>query len=65
MRMKTVDIVHTATQWIQRIVEVRLPVAEAAGLRTMRGDSEMYQDSNDAKVKEPPGGPGESGSAKN
>jgi hypothetical protein len=34
MRMKTMDIVRTATQWIQRILEVRLPVAEAAGLRT-------------------------------
>ena len=34
MRMKTVDIVRTATQWIQKILAVRLPVAEAAGLRT-------------------------------
>ena len=34
MRMKTVDVVRTAAQWIQKILEVRLPVAEAAGLRT-------------------------------
>jgi hypothetical protein len=34
MRMKTVDVVRTAAHWIQKVLEVRLPVAAAAGLRT-------------------------------
>jgi hypothetical protein len=34
MRMKTMHMVRTAGQWIQRILEVRLPMDVVAGLRT-------------------------------
>ncbi len=34
MRMKTMKAVRTATYWIHRILEVRLPMATVYGLRT-------------------------------
>jgi hypothetical protein len=34
MRMKTIKALGTATRWIQRVIEVRLPVGALYGLRT-------------------------------
>ncbi len=34
MRMKTVNVVRAAARWIERLLEVRLPVDVVAGLRT-------------------------------
>jgi len=34
MRMKIMNVLHLATQWIQALLEVRLPMGVAAGLRT-------------------------------
>jgi hypothetical protein len=34
MRMKTVKAVRAAAHWIQRVLEVRLPVDALYGLRT-------------------------------
>jgi hypothetical protein len=34
MRMKTIEVVRTAAHWVERLLEVRLPVDVVAGLRT-------------------------------
>ena len=33
MRMKTINVVRATTQFIQRIIDAQLPMAESAGLR--------------------------------
>jgi hypothetical protein len=34
MRMKTIGLVHATAQFVLRILEVQLPMATVAGLRT-------------------------------
>jgi hypothetical protein len=34
MRMKTIQAVSTAARWVQRVLETRLPMGAAYGLRT-------------------------------
>jgi hypothetical protein len=34
MRMRKINVVRTAGQWIQRVLDVRLPMDVIAGLRT-------------------------------
>jgi len=34
MRMKTTNALRTVARWIQRVIEVRMPVAALYGLRT-------------------------------
>jgi hypothetical protein len=33
MRMRAINVVHAATRFIRRILDVQLPMAEVAGLR--------------------------------
>jgi len=34
MRMKTIEVIRTVAQWFERLLEVRLRMDVAAGLRT-------------------------------
>ena len=43
MRMKRVKAVSAAARWIQRVLEVRLPMDKLYGLRTQQEFSDVYK----------------------